>query len=241
MRLNVTPAGAQVSVVRASGGAVPVSGSSLELDEGSYTVTARAPGHTERTETMQITGGQTVQVNWSLAREVQKPKAVAMGMEGWTRPWKQDGEWYAQKGGGMLLYRPTNVPGSYSFNILHASGGGMLRGKDLEWFAAYTDERNYVLFRMEKDGFRRIEVVNGKRAELPKKSHGLDLKDQMMATVEIEVTSDTIVTRVKKGASWSVIDAYSARGKNLPAGRFGINIRGNDEIRLAGFAFHGKE
>ncbi len=240
LRLNVTPAGAQVTVVRAGGGSVPVTGTTLEIDEGSYTVTARASGYAEQSESVQVTGGQTAQVNLTLAREQQRPKAVVARMEGWQVPWTRSGEWYVRRGGGMALYKPVGVPGSYAFNIMHSAGGGLLRGKDLEWVADYRDPRNYVLYRLERDGFRRVVIVNGRRTESPKKPHGLDLSKQMMATVQVEVTADAIVNRFKRDDSWVTVDTYSRAG-DLNTGRFGINVQGSDEIRLSGFGFFPKE
>ncbi|HWR49753.1 MAG TPA: protein kinase [Bryobacteraceae bacterium] len=239
LRLNVTPAGAQVTVTRAGGGNVSVTGALVEVEEGAYTVTARAAGYADKSETVHVAGGQTAQVNLALTPQQQKPKTVVGRMEGWDKPWQQDGEWYVRKGGGAVLYK-AGGPGTYAFNLMLAAGGGVFRGKDLEWIGNWVDGRNYILYRLEKDGFRRIVVTNGKKAESPKRAHALDMK-QVLATVQMEVTPDAIVNRLKVGEKWVVIDAYSAPGGNLTEGRFGIQVQGNDELRLSGFGFHPKE
>ena len=241
LRLNITPANAQVTVERSGGSPVAVTGASLELEEGSYTITAKAEGYVQHSRNVQIAGGQTSQMDVTLVREQRRPTVVATGMEGWQTPWSKDGEWYSLKGAGMVQYKQASSPGVYSFNIMLGSGGGLFRGKDLEWFANYRDSKNYVLFRMEKTTFRRILVENGKRTEYPKRAHNLDLRDEMAATVQVEVADDLIVNRVKRGDRWVVVDTYVARGGKLTAGRFGIHVIGNDEVRITGFSFTPKE
>lgn len=241
LRLNITPADAHVTVTRSGGSPVAVTGSEMELDEGSYTVTARAEGYVQHSQHVQITGGQTSQLDMTLIRAEQRPKVVASGMEGWQTPWSKDGDWYRLKGAGMVQYKQASSPGVYAFNIMLGSGGGLFRGKDLEWFANYRDARNYVLFRLEKTTLRRIVVENGKRTEYPKRPHNLDLRDGMMASVQVEVTDDVIVNRLKRGDSWVIADTYVVRGGKLTEGRFGIHVIGNDEVRISGFSFTPKE
>lgn len=241
LRLNITPANANVTVTRSGGSPVAVTGAEMELDEGSYTVTAKAEGYVQHSQHVQIAGGQTSQLDMTLVREQRRPRVVASGMEGWQTPWSKDGEWYWLKGAGMVQYKQASSPGVYAFNIMLGSGGGLFRGKDLEWFANYRDARNYVLFRLERTTLRRIVVENGKRTEYPKRAHNLDLRDGMMASVQVEVTDDVIVNRLKRGDSWVVADTYVARGGKLTAGQFGIHVIGNDEVRMSGFSFTPKE
>ncbi len=242
LRFSVQPAGAQVTVTRAGGGPSQTpGGSTVELDEGSYTVTVRAPGYTERSEQVQVTGGQTVPVSISLAREQRKSSLAAIGMEGWgPGAWSAEKEWFVRRGGGFVAYKPSGA-GTYSFNIMFSAGGGLLRGKDLQWVADYRDERNYVLFRLDKSEFRRIQSVNGKRTEMVKKPHGLNIGDYLMAAVQMEVTQGAIVNRARKGEQWVVLDTWSQPGANFTQGRFAIRIEGRDEIRLSGFSFYPKE
>jgi hypothetical protein len=239
LRLNIQPAGAQVSVARAGGSMQTATGTAMELEEGSYTVMARAAGHIERSEQVRITGGQTATVNIALEREQRKPSAVASGMEGWgPGGWSSEKEWFVRRGGGYVLYKPAGA-GTYSFNIMFSAGGGLIRGKNLEWFVDYKDDRNYVLFRLDKAEFRRIQSVNGKRTEMIKKPHGLSIGDYLMAALQVEVTPGGVTNRARKGEQWVVLDSWTQPG--LTRGRFGIHIEGRDEVRLSGFSFYPKE
>jgi len=139
------------------------------------------------------------------------------------------------------LYKQAPSAGTYAFDILLGKGGGVFRGKDLEWFANYRDEKNYVLFRLEKTTLRRIVVENGKKTEYPKRAHNLGLKDEMMASVQVEVDDDLIVNRVKNGDHWTVVDSFVSRGGHMTEGRFGIHVIGNDEVRISGFSFKPKQ
>jgi tRNA A-37 threonylcarbamoyl transferase component Bud32 len=243
LRVNVTPAGAVVTVARAGRPAQPVPGGSVELDEGEYTVTARAAGYTEQSQVAQVTGGQTRTVSLALAREAARAAAApaATGMEGWEDPagWTVSEGWHLRRGGGYVLYHAVGQPGVYEFTLMAASGG-VLRGKTLEWVAGYADPKNYVLFRLDKETFRRIDCINGKRTEMVKKPHGLKMKETM-ATLRIEVARGSIVTRANTEGPWVVLDSWPAASHDFVGGRFGLLIEGRDEVRMARFKFTPKE
>jgi hypothetical protein len=105
----------------------------------------------------------------------------------------------------------------------------------------YHDDRNYVLFHLDKNDFRRIQLINGKRTELVKKPHGLSMVDSLSATVQVEVAPGSIVNRVRNGDQWVVLDSWSAPERNFVQGRFGIVINGKDEVHLSNFSFTAKE
>lgn len=242
LRLNIQPAAATVMVSRPVGSQTPASpGSTLELEEGAYTVTARAPGYAERSERIQVAAGQTVTVSLSLVRE-QRRATAAGGMEGWgPGAWTTEGQWFVRRGGGSVLYKATGSAGAYAFNLMLAAGGGLLRGKSLEWVLDFRDDRNYVLFRLDKTEFRRSQVVNGKRSDLVKKPHGLSLDEYLLASLQVEVAPASIVNRVRKGDQWVVLDTWNAPDRNFTQGRFGIIVSGKDEVRMSGFSFVSKE
>ncbi len=238
LRVSVTPATAQVTITRA-GGQPRIMNGPLEVEEGAYTIAARAPGYAEATTRVQIGAGQTVPLNIVLARE--QRRASANSMDGWgPSAWTQDGDWWVRRGGGVVLYRSTG-PGIYAFNIVLASGGGLLRSKSLEWVANYNDDRNYVLYRLERDNLRRLQVANGRRTELLKKPHGLDFRQHMLATLQLEVAPTSLVVRARNGDRWIVLDSWSAPGLNFTLGRFGILVNGKDEVRISGFSYFPKE
>jgi len=228
-----------VTVARSGRAPQALTTSSVELEEGSYTVTAHAAGYLDRSEQVQVTGGQTAAVTLALVREQHKP--VAMGMDGWEQPggWQQDEGWWVRRGGGLVLYKPVGKAGTYDFTLMAASGG-LLRGRSLEWFAGFSDPKNYVLFRMDKDSFHRIQVVNGKRNEIYKTNRFLKSKE-LVATLRVEVGPGLVVTRLLEDNNWVVLDSWSAPDINFAERRFGVLIEGKDEVRLSGFKFTPRE
>jgi hypothetical protein len=121
-----------------------------------------------------------------------------------------------------------------------AASGGLLRGRSLEWFAGFSDPKNYVLFRMDKDSFHRIQVVNGKRNEIYKTNRFLKSKE-LVATLRVEVGPGLVVTRLLEDNNWVVLDSWSAPDINFAERRFGVLIEGKDEVRLSGFKFTPRE
>ncbi len=242
LRLSVTPANAQITVARAGRPPQSVPAGTVELEEGAYTVTARAAGYGERSEHVQIAGGQTATVSLVLLKDAaSKQQAAATGMEAWedAAGWTQNEGWFVRRGGGFVLYKSGGRAGVFEITLMAASGG-LLRGKNLEWVAAFTDARNYVLFRLERDNFRRIFCENGKRTEMVKKPHGLKLKD-MVVSLHIQLAPSAIQVQANDQGRWVTLDDWSAPGRNFAAGRFGLLIEGRDEVRVSNFKFTPKE
>jgi hypothetical protein len=239
LRLTVTPAGARVTASRAGEGQPrAIAANTVELEEGAWTLVGRAPGYQERTERVQIAAGQTATVEMALTREQRAAPAKAGGMEGWENPgnWTQQDEWYVRRGGPLALHKATPQGGTFTFTILLAAGGGVFRGKRLEWVVDFRDQKNHLLFQLDKESFRRTQFVAGGKKET-RKPHGLAIKDQLMATVQIEVTATTVTHRVRKGAEWVALDTLSVPGQNFTVGQFGLIIQGRDEVRLSDFSF----
>jgi len=239
LRVAVTPSLAAVTVAGSGRAPQALTTNSIELEEGSYTVTAHAAGYVDRSQQVQVTGGQLATVTLTLQRE--QHKAAPMGMEAWEHPdaWQQDEGWWVRQGGGPVLCRPAGKPGTYDLTLLAASGG-LLRGRTLQWIAGYTDPKNYVLFRLDKDSFHRIQVVNGKRSELFKVNRFLATKE-LVATLRVDVGPGLVVTRLLENNKWIVLDSWSAPDINFAQTAFGVLIEGKDEVRLSGFKFTPRE
>lgn len=239
LRLAVSPPGARVTATRA-GEAQPraIPQNTVELEEGAWTLVARAPGYLERTERVQIAAGQTVSVELALTREARPAAVIASGMDGFEHPqnWTQEGEWFVRRGGNLVLHKPAPKGGTFSFNIMLAEGGGWFRGKRLEWVVDFRDERNHLLFQLDKDSFRRTVHVGGRKTET-RRQHGLPVPEQITATVEIEVTPTSVIHRFRRGDDWVVVDSLSVPGQNFTLGQFGLMIQGRDEVRLSDFSF----
>jgi len=243
LRFNVQPASAQVTVARAGGGAPQsATGSAMELEEGTYTVTARAPGYVDRSETVQLTAGQATPVNITLSRDQHRPATPPPGpMDGFgAGTWTTEGQWSIHRGAGTLLYKPTGY-GIYAFNIMLASGGSIIRSKNVSWVVSYKDEKNYIMYKLERNDFRRIQVIGGRRSETARRSHLIEMGDYLMASVQVEVLAGGINVKVRRGGGWAAMDSWTAPDPVVTQGRFGIVVEGKDEVRVSGFSFTPRE
>src|SRR5262249_10357820 len=155
------PADSRVTIARAGEPPRVTSETSLSLPEGTYTLTARAPNHSEKTVTVQLAAGESKAVDLSLIREKTSSPVDAQrhGMADWDdrAGWAREGNWFVHKGGNFVLYRATPASGSFVFT------GWLKKGRRLQWFVDRTDEKNYALFQMDKKFFYRNQVVNGKQ------------------------------------------------------------------------------
>ena len=111
IRLNVTPASAQVTIKGPNDAAPrPVTGTTLQLSEGTYQITARAPNHADRTHTVIVATGdnktidipQTEQKQQVAQKQQTAPQRRTGGMADFDDPgtWIPEGGWYKRKGGG---------------------------------------------------------------------------------------------------------------------------------------------
>ncbi|MGH9692843.1 MAG: hypothetical protein ACRD5Z_01785, partial [Bryobacteraceae bacterium] len=57
------------------------------------------------------------------------------------------------KGGGFLLLHTPKGPGRYTFTLQLRKGGGFLKTKRLQWFVAFQNTKNYVLFQVNGKHF----------------------------------------------------------------------------------------
>ncbi len=231
LKIDVTPAGAQVTIRSGKEAARPVSGNALMLPEGSYTLTARAPGYLERSVTVEVAGGATRNVELALSRERAKP-APRRGMADWEQPadWAQDGTAFTRTGGEFVCFRPTPTAGVFSFTAQ------LKRGRRLQWFLRYTDPQNYLLFQIDKKTFYRRQVAGGKSTELPRKPLGLPQGNSIAATVQIEVSPGAIVHKVRVGNDWVTLDSWQDPNGNFATGKFGFLINGKDQVTLSDFS-----
>lgn len=212
----------------------------LELPPGNYIFTARANGYTEKTERMQVTAGETHNVELALARVVQAaapPAPKIGGMMDFDDPnlWKQDNGMFTHRGAGFLSYKPQ-TRGTFSFTVQLLRGGNIFRGGRIRWAMQYQDARNYDLFELDQRYLWSKVIIAGKTYERGKYDHNLTDKDKSYS-IQIDVTADKLVHRVKNGNEWIVVDSWSEPGRNFTEGKFGFLIQGNDEIGVSDFKF----
>jgi hypothetical protein len=78
-------------------------------------------------------------------------------------------------------------------------------------------------------------IEKGKRFERVKAPHNLG--SQKAFTIQIEVTPDRLVQKVRVGDEWKVLDTFVEAGRDFTQGKFGFLIQGNDEIAISDFKF----
>jgi hypothetical protein len=233
LRLNVAPADSHLSIRYPNESQTrPIHEQVLSLPEGSYTVSASAPGFTGRSATVQVMAGESVTADVRLTREkAGRVASQTLGMADWEEPaaWVREGQYFARKGGNVVLFRATPVSGVLTFMV------APLKGKRLQWVLNYVDQKNYALFQIDKKNFYRKDVVNGKTFDLSKIPHNLG--DEGPYNFQIDIAAGALVHRAQSGGRSVVLDNWAQPARNFTYGKFGFLIQGNDKIGLANFGF----
>jgi hypothetical protein len=241
VRVTKSPASATITYKR-DNEAQPhqLNGTSVDLAPGSYMFTSKAPGYLDRTERVQVASGGQVSVDLTLAAaRPATPTARVGGMADWDDPtgWVRDGEAWVHKGGNFVPYK-LPAKGTYTFTVQLLKGGNIFRGGHIRWYVDYIDPKNYGLFEIDKKTFWAKEVTNGKSKDREKTQHGLE--NQKTFTIQVDVTPDHVVHRLKNGDTWLTLDSWTEPGRNFSDGKFGFYIPGNDEIAIMDFKFQPK-
>ena len=215
-----------------------IRGSQVELPAGTYYVSASAPGFTEASATVQLTAGENRAVDFNLTHErpaAPVPMANAMAQFQDAQSWTKDGDSWVHKGGGFVPFRPA-PKGLFTFNVELVKGGGVFRAGAIRWCLQYVDPKNYLLFELDRKNFRAWVIKEGQRLErVPKTPHNLG--NQKSFTIQIDVTADRLLQKVRGGETWKTLDTFSEPGRDFTQGKFGFLIQGNDEIAISDFQF----
>jgi hypothetical protein len=241
VRVTRSPGGATITYKR-DNEAQPhqLAGSQVDVTPGNYTFSSKAPGFTDRTERVQVAAGAQVAVDLTLAAAHAAPPAPKVGgMADWEDPsgWARDGEAWVRKGGNFVPYK-LPAKGTYTFTVQLIKGGGVFRGGHIRWYVDYVDTKNYGLFEIDKKTFWAKVVTNGKNKDREKTQHGQE--NQKTFTIQVDVTPDHVVHRLKNGDTWLTLDSWTEPGRNFSDGKFGFYIPGGDEIGLTDFKFQPK-
>ncbi len=224
LKITFTPADAQVAIAKAGEPPTKVSsGSPMSLAAGSYTLTAKTPDNFTRTSTLEITAGQSRNLDLSLAPD---------GMSKWDDPagWKQEKGSFVRKGGDFVMYNLNPTSGTFVFSAMLA------KGHRLRWVLNCTDINNYILFEMDDNNFYRTVIRNGQKGDEIKIPHKTDKKS--FRTFQIRVTPNEIVHQIRQGDAWVVLDRWTVPGSNLSLGRFGFYLPGSDQLALSSFGHY---
>jgi eukaryotic-like serine/threonine-protein kinase len=226
LKITFTPADAQLTLNKAGEAPIKVSsGGPLSLSSGSYTLTTKMADGFTRSTSVEVTAGQSRNLDLSLAPS---------GMSKWddTAGWKQEPEKgsFIHKGGDFVMYSLSPSSGTFVFSAMLA------KGHRLQWMLNCTDANNYVLFQMDDNNFYRAVVRNGQKGEETKIPHKNDKKS--FRTIQIRVGPNEIVHQIRQGDTWAALDRFTLPGSNLSQGRFGFFIPGSDQVALSSFAHY---
>ena len=224
LKITFTPADAQVALAKAGEAAAKVSsGGAMSLAAGSYTLTAKTADNFIRSATIEVTAGQSKNLDLSLAPD---------GMSKWDDPagWKQEKGSFVRKGGDFVMYNLSPTSGTFVFSAMLA------KGHRLQWVLNCSDVNNYILFQMDDNNFYRTVIRNGQKGDEIKIPHKNEKKS--FRTLQIRVATNEIVHQIRQGDSWVVLDRWTPPGSNLSLGRFGFYIPGNDQVALSSFGHY---
>jgi tetratricopeptide (TPR) repeat protein len=224
LKITFAPADANVAIAKGNFLKIVSSGVPLNLAPGTYTLTARTAERFTRSSTLEVIAGQSKTLDLSLAPS---------GMSSWDDPgaWKHEGDSFIRKGGDFVLYRVVPASGTFIFSAM------LTKGHLLQWVLNYSDPKNYVLFQIDDDNFYRTVVRNGEKTDEIKVPDKGDKKS--FRTFGIRVSPTALVSQIKHGDSWTVLDRWTQPGADFSQGKFGFYIPGNDEVALSSFAHYG--
>jgi hypothetical protein len=212
----------------------PLSERSLTVPEGTYTVTARAPGYKEFAATLRIPRGETRTADLRLEplpQEKAAPKP-SFDLDEWVAAgvWGKQGDIAAKRGGDFVLVPRALGAGAYTFSVW------LQQGRRIEFVADYEDDKNYILYELEKKDIVRTRIVNGKKTDEKKSEHGGNTAEFL--SFQVDIAAGRITVRLRSADRWDVLDEYS--GSDLADGKFGFHIGGRSQLALSHFTFFGR-
>jgi serine/threonine-protein kinase len=240
VRIEVTPADAHVRI-RKPGESQDqdVKDLTLSLPEGSYTVSASAPGYQNGQTTVRVSSGTSVTAPLALRRvesagnkgapSSTSPDAPhsTFGLDDWLKVgWTRDGVTVTRQGGEFVLAPPDLTKVTVQFTVI------LLKGKRIEWVAAYRDKNNYDLFQIDDTNFTRTPVDNGKHGKTVKVPHGA--KRDGYNTFALHISPQGISHMILRDQQWKQLDDWQPT-EGVSPGKFGFHIPGRDQISLSDF------
>jgi hypothetical protein len=224
LKITFTPVDAQVTLGKA--GETParvVSGGTLSLSAGSYTLTVKTVDNITRLSTVEVVAGQSRSLDLSLGPS---------SMSKWDDPgsWKPENGTFVHKGGDFVMYNLSPTSGTFVFSAM------LTKGRRLQWMVNCVDANNYVLFQLDENNFYRTVVRNGEKGDEIKVPHKGDKKS--FRTIQIRVGPNEITSLIRQGENWAILERWAQDGSNLSLGRFGFYIPGNDQVALSSFGHY---
>ena len=220
-----------------------VSETELSLPEGTYRVSGSAPQYQEAIAAVHVVAGRGAIATLAMKRAEKLPASsqakanAAFGMEEWVKAsgstpslsgWTREGKLWVKHGGEFTVAPINPAAGSYIFTAI------MLKGKRLEWVVKYQDDKNYDLFQMDDKNLVRTQFAGGKKSDSTRIPHSIKTKDYV--SVQVAVTSGSIVHSFLVDRQWQVVDKWDRPGGGLQ-GKFGFHVPGKDQLGVSDFRF----
>ncbi len=230
LKIEISPAGVanpRLTIKREGEEPKPVSEMSLPLAEGTYVISGSAPGYTDATASAHVTGGQTKAVTLLFSKSVVKAAPIQPGMAlaDWQKVgFEKSGDYLVRKGNGVFQTPIAAGAGSYTFTAR------MEKGKKLEWYATYQDDKNNVLLQVEDDKLTVTTLAAGVKSVT---KNAIQIKHDRWLVVAQEVAPDQIHITLTQDDQ----NKFSASVNHPLAGRFAFKVSGRDELMLAHFRF----
>ena len=235
----INPPETTLTVSRADGQIVPVSGIRFKLPEGQYRFTARASHFQDHSEVVNVPAGGSVSVDLTLVPvktlsltppQPSKESAVmqpTLEKRSWV--WDRQYDAITHKSIGFALFSAQPSYGTYTFTA-PLEKTHLLSKSRLEWVAGFIDPRNYVLFSIDQEGFESYTVRDGQR-----ESHGakIPLPKLPQYSIMMQIQPGRITTSLFDGKSWKLIEDWTNPPRSLDPGKFGFK----DQITVYRFAF----
>jgi hypothetical protein len=141
-----------------------------------------------------------------------------------------------QRGGGFVIFHATNGSGRYNFSAQLKKGGGFLKKERLQWFAAYQNPKNYVLFQIDGKHLVVRDVADGKGTDMRRVPFDVDPNDWVQVEMSVRPNGIEAKVRAPNGA-WQDAGTIPVEGHDPTQGKVGFLVPGNDEVSVSNFRY----
>jgi len=235
LRIELTPANAEARLtLRKDGESTErsISSRTLQLDAGTYTVSASAEGFQDYGATVRLEAEETKTARVTLQRII-KPKITGptFQLSDWEKAggWLREGNLLLRRGGNQYLAPVEPAPGVYEFSLQ------VRQGRRLEWVVDFHSDDSHIHYQISRNDFERSHIVTGKRTEHVKKPHAANFNDYI--TVRIDVGTNVVKLSLYEQDKWIEVDRFEAPGVNFADGNFGFHLPGRRQIAVRRMTF----
>jgi hypothetical protein len=114
----------------------------------------------------------------------------------------------------------------------------LLKHGKLQWYGAYQNKANYVLFTVDGKHAYVKDVRDGKSTDVGRIPFPVESDEWVQ--VEMAVKADSLQARVKTpGGDWNDLTPVESDGRDFTKNDVGLYVPQNDEVAVANFRFTG--